>query len=114
MILHVFFIRKKMKMSNRIIKNEEKLDNILMFINDINKTINKYDSIYEDITDVNKYYGSKAWFSDKEKYETGKIKKIKAGVLSEDSVWNMLDDINELSNELEKISLKIKECINNN
>ena len=54
---------------------------------------------------VSKYYGSNNWYKDKDSYEKGSVPKIKAGVLSEDAVWNMLEDINDLLNEM-KIILK--------
>ena len=54
---------------------------------------------------LNNYYGSKNWIKDKESFENGKVANIKAGVLSEDAVWNMLEDINDLLNEM-KIILK--------
>lgn len=55
---------------------------------------------------LNKYYGSKNWFKDKDMYENNLISKVKAGVLAEDTVWNLNDDIIELINEMNLIVLE--------
>ena len=57
----------------------------------------------DNIERVNKYYGSDSWFKDKEAYEKRRIPHIKAGVLSEDAVWNMLNDIKDLVSEMQII-----------
>ena len=90
-------------MIDRITKNEERLDKSLESIRELEKALKNFKENQKNIKLVNKYYGSKNWFKDKESYEQGKISKIKAGVLSEDSVWNMLEDINDITNEMKKI-----------
>ena len=87
-------------MTDRITKNEERLNNS---IKELEKALEKFKSNKKDINLLNRYYGSKNWFKDKELYETNKIKHIKAGVLSEDAIWNMDEDIRELIKEMEKI-----------
>ena len=52
---------------------------------------------------INKYYGSTGWFQDKEMYENNILPKVKAGVLGEDTIWNMNDDINNLILEMQSI-----------
>lgn len=88
---------------DRIVKNEERLNNITTNINDIEKSLDKFKNSIKDIKLLNKYYGSKNWFKDKDDYENGKIPKIKAGVLSEDAVWNMNEDISEIIEVMKKI-----------
>lgn len=90
-------------MISRIEENEDKLDGVLLSINDLNSALINFKNKYEDIVLLNKYYGSNNWFSDKEAYEKNIIPKIKAGVLSEDAIWNMNDDVRELLNQLEEI-----------
>ena len=87
-------------MIDRIKRNEEKLDKIIEALNELEISIDRLDSIKIFGSDVNKYYGSKNWFKDKKKFENGKIKGIKAGILSEDTVWNTLERINENTNKL--------------
>lgn len=90
-------------MSNRISINEERLDGINKNIHDLEITLNKFKNNIRDIKLLNKYYGSKSWFKDKEDYENGKIPKIKAGVLGEDAVWNMNENISDIINQMKLI-----------
>ena len=87
-------------MIDRISKNEERLDKLLESIKKLNNALDEFESNKKELDLLKKYYGSKNWFKDKELYENGTIKNIKAGVLSEDAVWNMLDEIDELKNRM--------------
>lgn len=91
-------------MIERIKNNEEKLDQIIKTYNELNIALNNFESIEDIIKDINKYYGSKEWFFDKEIYEDKKLPPIKAGVLSEDTVWNINEDIKELLEKMNKLS----------
>ena len=91
------------KTIDRIKKNEEKLDNINDCIKNVENALEKFKKNKKNINMLNKYYGSANWFKDKEAYEKNEIPKIKAGVLSEDAVWNMNDDIKELILEMKLI-----------
>ncbi len=90
-------------MIDRISKNEERLDNILDSISKLQDALELFRSNKKDFYLIKKYYGSNNWFKDKSAYENNKIPKIKAGVLSEDAVWNMFEDADELINEMQKI-----------
>ena len=90
-------------MIERIIKNEERLDSTLSSIKKLEDSLNEFKLNKKNIQLLKKYYGSPNWFKDKECYESNTIPKIKAGVLSEDAVWNMLDDIDNLIIEMKEI-----------
>jgi hypothetical protein len=90
-------------MKERIIKNEERLDSVLSSIKKLEDALNEFKSNKKNIDLLNKYYGSKNWFKDKEAFEKNEISNIKAGVLSEDAVWNMNEDITDLMKEMTKI-----------
>jgi len=90
-------------MIERITKNEERLDKIQDSIKSLQDSLEKFKNNKKDLYLLKKYYGSKNWFKDKETYENKKIPKIKAGVLSEDTVWNTLEDIDELCKEMKII-----------
>ncbi len=90
-------------MKERIIKNEERLDSVLNSIKKLEDALNEFKSNKKNIDLLNKYYGSKNWFKDKEAFEKNEISNIKAGVLSEDAVWNMNEDITDLMKEMTKI-----------
>ncbi len=90
-------------MINRITKNEERLDSILLSLKNLEEAMSDFKSKRKDINLINKYYGSDSWFKDKEAYESNEIPRIKAGVLSEDAVWNMNEDINSVVSEMKSI-----------
>jgi hypothetical protein len=100
-------------MIERINNNEERLDNILLSIKKLEEALDLFEKTKNDISLVNKYYGSKNWFKDKEAYESNKISKIKAGILSEDTVWNMNENISDLLLEMQEI-IKLFSSANNN
>ena len=102
-------------MIDRITKNEERLDSMVLSIKKLEEALSDFKSKKKKINLLNKYYGSDNWFKDKEAYESNEISKIKAGVLSEDAVWNMNEDINDLITEMESIinTLNRKKKIDN-
>ena len=88
-------------MTERISKNEERLDNAIISIKKLSGALENFREQRKNIDLLNKYYGSNSWFKDKEAYEKRKIPRIKAGVLSEDAVWNMLNDIKDILLEMQ-------------
>ena len=90
-------------MSCRITKNENFYDSIIPVLRGLEHCINEFESKKDDIELINKYYGSKEWFKDKDEFEKGKIKNIKAGVLNEDAIWNMNEDIDDLISNMKSI-----------
>lgn len=91
-------------MIDRIIKNEKRLDKLKQLIVELQNSLYDYKVLESEIKLLEKYYGSKNWFIDKELYENGKISNIKAGVLSEDEVWNSLEELDQLMRQMQKIS----------
>lgn len=90
-------------MIERIEKNEKRLDDIIDIINRLEKDLDDFESNKKELNLLKKYYGSKNWFKDKESFENKKIPNIKAGVLSEDGVWNTLEDLDDLIDRMDKI-----------
>ena len=90
-------------MIERIKKNEERLDSVLLSLKSLENALLSFKSNKKNIYLLNKYYGSKNWFKDKNAYEKKLIPQVKAGVLSEDMVWNMQDDIKDLLEEMQEI-----------
>ena len=87
----------------RIEENEKRLDRLNNIVYNLDKSLEEFENNYKEYRLLNKYYGSKQWFKDKEDFESGKIKNIKAGVLSEDAVWNTLEDIDDLLKRMKKV-----------
>ncbi len=87
----------------RIEDNEKRLDKLNIIVNDLEKNLDDFEKNIPEYFKLNKYYGSKEWFKDKKDFEKGKIKNIKAGVLSEDSVWDLVEKTNELITRMDEI-----------
>lgn len=90
-------------MIDRITKNEERLDSILLSIKELGESLDKFNNNRKNLKQLNKYYGSNDWFNDRDDYDNNKISKIKAGVLSEDAIWNMNEEISYLIDEMKSI-----------
>ena len=91
-------------MKDRIEENEKIYNDINGIIERLEKDLDDFESNKKSLSKLKRYYGSNKWFKDKEAFETGKISNIKAGVLSEDLVWNMLEDLGELIKRMKKIT----------
>jgi hypothetical protein len=96
------------KKMNRIEKNEQKLDNLNATVSSLILQLENFEKLIPEYHELNKYYGSKNWFKDKKDFENCKIKNVKAGVLSEDAVWNLDENISELIIKFEELSALIK------
>ena len=90
---------------NRINENEKRFDLIKENIDKLSFELEKFKSNKKELDLLNKYYESKKWVNDKNMYENNNISKIKAGILSEDAIWNLNEDINDLINEMNDVIL---------
>ncbi len=88
--------------TDRIQKNEERLDSIMQSVKNLEDALSDFASHKKDLAYLNRYYGRQNWLKDKEDFEQGKIPRNKAGVLSEDAVWNLNEDLKELKQEMKK------------
>ena len=90
------------KTIERISKHEEELDYLLESIPKLKESLNEYKECFKIMKKLNRYYGSNIWFSDVEKYDKGMIPKIKAGVLSEDAIYNVYMDLLDLEKDFKE------------
>ncbi|MBR0230180.1 MAG: DUF4298 domain-containing protein [Erysipelotrichaceae bacterium] len=90
-------------MTERITKNEERLDAAVESVRNLQEALEQFKANRKDISLLDRYYGSKAWLKDKEDWEQKKIPQVKAGVLSEDAVWNLLEDIDEVMRDMNDV-----------
>ena len=90
-------------MTERITKNEERLDAAVESVRNLQKALEQFKANRKDISLLDRYYGSKSWLKDKEDWEQKKIPQVKAGVLSEDAVWNLLEDIEEVMRDMNDV-----------
>ena len=85
----------------RITHMEGLLDKSTEIIARLEQAIEDFAALQPDIAELEAYYSSPKWRKDFEADEAGKLPKdLKRGVLSEDGVWNMLEDYRRLQEEL--------------
>ena len=85
----------------RIIYMESLLDKSTEVIGRLEQALKDFDALQPDIAELEAYYTSPQWRKDFEADEAGKLPKdLKRGVLSEDGVWNVLEDYKRFSSVL--------------
>ena len=90
-----------MKRVDRITYMESLLDKSTEVIARLEQALKDFAALQPDIAELEAYYTSPQWRKDFEADEAGKLPKdLKRGVLSEDGVWNMLEDYRRLSSAL--------------
>ena len=92
----------------RITQMEEILDISIKKLKQFEESLKEYKNIQKHINKLSKYYGSKEWYKDFDDFNEKKINQ-KAGVLSEDGIYNLLMENKEIALELNKISKRIME-----
>ena len=93
----------------RIKKMEEKLDKVTPKINNFEKSLNELNSAFDDIKALSDYY-SKEWKEDYEADEQGKIPKyLKRGVLSQDTLYDLLGKLSEMKEDITELNNKISQ-----
>ena len=89
-------------MNERVKEKEEKLNRLLKIVNKLEKDIDTLSCYQNDLIDINNYYGSNDYYIDLEAYDKGLIT-TPCGVLSEDTIWNMLEKLREEKERLSEI-----------
>ena len=96
-----------MNQIERIQYYEEILDEAKTAISKLEDALENYHSLQEKIKELETYYDGPMWMKDYKDDEKGKIPKdLKRGVLSEDAVYNILDDNRRLQEEIRPFPVK--------
>ena len=86
-----------MKQVERIRRMETIFDEARKTIDSLSADLEKYKGIQKDLEKLIAYYEGKQWLKDFEDDEKGKLPAdLKRGVLSEDGVYNLLEDEKEM------------------
>ena len=86
---------------DRIRSMEERLDRAGKAVEDAWNAIEGYNAVLNDIKVLETYYISKQWMRDLEADEAGKLPAdLKRGVLSEDGIFDLLEEAQGLNIEL--------------
>ena len=91
----------KQEQIERIKQMELRMERAAKAVMELSAALENYEAVQEDIADLERYYGSEAWKQDFADDEAGLLPAdLKRGVLSEDGIWNLLEDVRELNNRL--------------
>ena len=84
---------EKMKQIERIERMEQYLERVMHATNGVDDVLDENEAVQKALRELEAYYGSDTWKHDFEDDEQGKLpKNLKRGVLSEDAIWNVLED----------------------
>ena len=98
---------KKTKQIERIEKMEKLMDDSILAIRELEKSFNRYLRAQKKIDELSDYYFSRQWRKDYEDDEKGKLpQELKRGVLSEDGLYNMFIDNDELIKKMDRFIRK--------
>lgn len=90
-----------MKQIERIQMMEQHLNRANEAIAHLKQALDNYQEVKESIKALSQYYGDEEWNQDFEDDENGRLPHdLKRGVLSEDGIWNMLQENRELMNDI--------------
>ena len=103
-------VKKDSKQLNRIKRMESYLDEAALTVTELSLALEKYENIEKKFYKLEDYYGSSAWLDDFEADEAGLIPhEIKRGVLSEDTVYNLIVEQKELMTRMQRAVLRSME-----
>ena len=90
-----------MEQIEKIKQMELRMERAAKAVMELSAALDNYESVQEDIAELDNYYGSEMWKQDYADDEAGRLPAdLKRGVLSEDGIWNLLSDARELSDRL--------------
>ena len=93
---------KRIERIERMERNLERATNALRVLND---ALDEYEAVQEALHELNSYYGSDTWKQDFSDDEQGRLPNtLKRGVLSEDAIWNVLEDYRALKERLDMLN----------
>ena len=88
----------------RIKQMEERLNRVSDAVKRMSEALEAYESIKDDLNALNEYYGSKEWKQDLADDEAGLLPNdLKRGVLSEDGIWDVLSEHNDMLEQMKQI-----------
>ena len=98
-----------MEQIERIKTMEQHLDRASQAVMKLSAALDDYAEVLTSIRELEKYYGSDDWKQDFADDEQGLLPQdLKRGVLSEDGIWNVLTDNQDLNARMKTIVSKKK------
>lgn len=92
-----------MEQTERIKEMEQRMNRASMAVMGLSAALDQFEAAKNDIDTLNTYYGSSEWKEDFGADQQNLLPKdLKRGVLSEDGLWNLLEDYRELKKRLKE------------
>ncbi len=88
----------------RIARMEACLDECASAVKSLSNQLDRIDALREEMGELFLYYGSEDWYEDREKELP---EGVKAGVLSEDAVYDLITDVRDASFRMLEIAADI-------
>lgn len=89
----------------RIQKMEMALDEVATAHNALAAALTEFSAKQEQLAELSSYYGSQDYHHDLVMDENGQLPSdLKRGVLSQDTVYDLLIDLHELANEMHRVA----------
>lgn len=86
-----------MEQTERIARMEQQLEVVSRAVKGLAAALDDYEAARDALRELEAYYGSEEWKQDFADDEAGRLpKEMKRGVLSEDAVWNLLEERDRL------------------
>ena len=94
-----------MKQTERIERMEQNLERATNALRVLNDALDEYEAAQDALHELDTYYGSDTWKQDFSDDEQGRLPNtLKRGVLSEDAIWNVLEDYRALKERLDMLN----------
>jgi len=91
----------KLQGKERIKEMEQRMNRASVAVMELSAALDKFEAAHDDIVCLNEYYGSSEWQQDYDDDRAGRLPQgLNRGVLSEDGLWNLLEDYRELKKRL--------------
>ena len=94
-----------MKQTERIERMEQNLERVTNALRVLNDALDEYEAAQDALQELDTYYGSDTWKQDFSDDEQGRLPNtLKRGALSEDAIWNILEDYRTLKERLDMLN----------
>lgn len=94
-----------MEQIERIKQMEHHLDRASLAVMQLSAALDQYVAAQESLHALDSYYGSDEWQKDFADDESGLLPNdLQRGVLSEDAIWNVLEDSKEVNDRMRDIT----------
>ena len=99
-----------MKQIDRISEMERHMERASAAVMELSAALDKYEEAQESIYVLSDYYDSDDWKRDFADDEVGRLPAgLKRGVLSEDGIWNLLNDNRDLMERIRRYTVESDE-----